>query len=226
MKSEKIIYRYERKFCVDKIDKVQIESIIKKNPAFFKEIFEERIVNNFYFDTRGFQSYIENTDGIMDRTKYRIRWYGKTFDIISNPVLELKIKKGLLGTKKKFELQPISTLKVNHSVINNSIEFSDIPKHVMLKLKLLIPIISNSYKRKYFLSADKKFRLTLDTDQKFKKFNNSFISKDCFNLDSIVVEIKYDSDCDYLVNNITNHFPFRLTKNSKFVNGVKRLYMV
>lgn len=162
----------------------------------------------------------------MDRTKYRIRWYGKTFDIISNPVLELKIKKGLLGTKKKFELQPISTLKVNHSVINNSIEFSDIPKHVMLKLKLLIPIISNSYKRKYFLSADKKFRLTLDTDQKFKKFNNSFISKDCFNLDSIVVEIKYDSDCDYLVNNITNHFPFRLTKNSKFVNGVKRLYMV
>ena len=60
MKNDKIIYRYERKFCVDKIDKVQIESIIKKNPAFFKEIFEERIVNNFYFDTRGFQSYIEN----------------------------------------------------------------------------------------------------------------------------------------------------------------------
>jgi hypothetical protein len=66
----------------------------------------------------------------MDRTKYRIRWYGKTIDIISNPVLELKIKKGLLGTKKKIELQPISTLKVNHSVINNSIEFSDVPKHM------------------------------------------------------------------------------------------------
>ena len=67
----------------------------------------------------------------------------------------------------------------------------------MLKLKLLFPIMSNSYKRKYFLSADKKFRLTLDTDQKFKKFNNSFISKDCFNLDSIVVEIKYESDSDH-----------------------------
>ena len=36
MKSDKIIYRYERKFCIDKIDKVQIESIIKKKLHFLK----------------------------------------------------------------------------------------------------------------------------------------------------------------------------------------------
>ena len=35
-----------------------------------------------------------------------------------------------------------------------------------------------------------------------------------------VVELKYGLEDDRLANRISNEFPFRLSKNSKYVNGV------
>ena len=89
------IYRYERKFFIDNMSKRKVESIIKLNPANFKEIYKERIINNIYLDSLSKNSYTDNIDGNMERTKSRIRWYGSSFGEIANPILEFKIKKGL-----------------------------------------------------------------------------------------------------------------------------------
>jgi len=89
------IYRYERKFFIDNMSKRKVESIIKLNPANFKEIYKERIINNIYLDSLSKNSYTDNIDGNMERTKSRIRWYGSLFGEIANPILEFKIKKGL-----------------------------------------------------------------------------------------------------------------------------------
>ena len=37
-----------------------------------------------------------------------------------------------------------------------------------------------------------------------------------------VVELKYNLENDRLANSISNQFPFRLSKNSKYVNGVNQ----
>ena len=53
--------------------------------------------------------------------------------------------------------------------------------------------------------------------------NNLFLNKISDNR-SIILEIKYNLDDDKIIDKITNSFPFRLTKNSKYITGVSRLY--
>jgi len=221
-------FRYERKFLISGINRTEIESIIKLHPALFTEIFSERYVNNIYFDTFDKNNYFENINGNSERMKVRIRWYGSLFGKIENPTLELKVKKGLLGQKKRFSLLPF---KLDHNIdyldFFALVEKSGISKEIdKIGLKSLFPVILNGYKRKYFLSADKEYRITIDSDQIFyaiDKRNNSFMNKQEDRV-NIVVELKYNFNKDKNADKITNIFPFRLSKNSKYVNGVNVCY--
>ena len=67
--------RYETKFSVLDLNHNEIENIIKSHPAIFNEIYFTRNVNNIYFDTVDFSSFIDNIEGVRDRKKVRIRWY-------------------------------------------------------------------------------------------------------------------------------------------------------
>ena len=91
-------YRYERKFTVPNSFCYRIiEQFVKKNTALFREVFHVRQVNNIYFDTAKYNDYFDNVLGVSDRKKIRIRWYGDTFGEIRKPVLEFKIKKGIVN---------------------------------------------------------------------------------------------------------------------------------
>ena len=96
----------------------------------------------------------------MERTKIRIRWYGELFGAIKQPILELKIKKGLLGKKEQFLLQPINIgIDFNCQDIIHSIKNSKLPKEIEEGLKSVKPVIINRYVRKYFLSSFNVFNL-------------------------------------------------------------------
>lgn len=91
-KSEKsVINRYERKFIFNGANKSDIENIIKLNVGGFKEIHEERFINNIYFDDYLFSSFNDNVNGTGSRSKYRIRWYGKF--VIKNKQAYFEVKK-------------------------------------------------------------------------------------------------------------------------------------
>src|SRR3989338_2665467 len=98
--------RHERKFLISDYSAADIEQIVKFNPACFTEIYHQRTVNNIYFDSLAFDSYYDNIEGNTNRTKARIRWYGNLFGEIENAILEFKIKKGLLGRKEYYSLNP------------------------------------------------------------------------------------------------------------------------
>ena len=100
-------FRYERKFCISEINSQEVESIVNLHPAMFSEIFHKRSVNNIYFDSPELNNYFDNIDGNSRRIKIRIRWYGKLFGEIEKPILEIKIKNGLLGRKSHYPLHPI-----------------------------------------------------------------------------------------------------------------------
>src|SRR3712207_351051 len=97
--------RYERKFFITGRSAKEIEQQLHFHPACFKEIYNERWINNIYLDTLGFNNYYDNLEGERERWKTRIRWYGGLFGEISKPVLEFKIKRGLLGNKKSYPLR-------------------------------------------------------------------------------------------------------------------------
>ena len=222
------IYRYERKYFITQITGKDIDSIVKLHPAIFSEIFHERSVNNIYFDTPELNNYFDNIDGNMYRVKSRIRWYGRTFGVIEKPVLELKIKNGLLGRKESYSLD---TFKLdghfNMQKIVQIIQNTNIPEFIAIGIKSSQPTLLNKYNRKYFLSADKRYRITIDTNQVFYRIgsqNNFFLNK-IKNDVNVILELKYNIDADDDVNRITEHFPFRLTKSSKYISGVEKIYV-
>lgn len=222
----KDLFRYERKFIITQHEKYYIDELIKNHPAMFSEIYHKRSVNNIYFDTHNMQNFYDNKCGNNQRMKPRIRWYGNLFSYIKKPVLELKIKEGHVGTKKSFSLNPF-TLDSNtsHKSIFEILNLSNIPDLVRETLKLMEMKVITSYSRRYFQSADKKYRLTIDWDLRYygiENVQNTFMNKS-YDSRTTILELKYSSDNDSKAEIITNHFPFRFTKNSKYEIGIDRL---
>jgi len=220
-------YRYERKFRVESLGISEVENIINAHPAMFSEIFYEREVYNIYYDTSTFDNYYSNVDGNTKRTKVRIRWYNVILGEVLTPVLELKIKDGLLGTKKSYPLEKFM-IKPNMDIgtIENIFCRSNIPAEIQEMVKGLSPTLVNTYIRKYFLSADNRYRITIDRQQQYFHSGHlaGFLSSGTTNNTSIILELKYDQSSDNDANIISAYFPFRMTKNSKYVSGIENLY--
>ncbi len=216
-------YRYEKKSLITGLSRYEVESIIKCHPAMFTEVYPLRSVNNIYFDTPSMQHYFDNVDGLSNRLKVRVRWYGDILGKIEKPVLELKIKKNLVSCKKIFPLKSF-ILDSNFSLKEQQEIFlrSDIPDNLKEYLCQMNFSLLNHYNRKYFLSSDRKFRVTIDFDlqyYKLRKNGNSFLEKHTED-NSVVVEIKYSSEHEAFASSITDIFPYRITKNSKYVTGI------
>lgn len=225
-KSNDLIYRKERKFLVEGADAPAVEFIVKAHPAMFSQPFPPRFINNIYFDSPQFGNYGDNVVGAKNRNKFRIRWYGEQFGFIKKPILEIKIKKGLAGSKRHYPLASF-TLEpgFNQQLMDEVFDKSDLPGAVREMLRYQAPTLINRYFRKYFLSADRRFRVTLDTKLKFvgiARHQNSFMQRRSVD-NQVIVELKYDIVDDKDAKNISNLFPFRLSKSSKYVSGVDHL---
>jgi len=220
-------YRYERKFTVpDGYKTSAIEVTVKKNNYLFREVYYQRQVNNIYFDTANYNDYFDNVLGVSDRKKIRIRWYGDTLGEIKKPVLEIKIKKGLVGDKWSYKLKPfvLDNTFTTHS-IQKIFRESNLPAPILESTKLVTPTLLNSYSRKYYLSANNKFRITVDFNLLYYKIDKQFNN---FNFAPIrdenkIVELKYNIEDDNYAQQIATQLPFRINKNSKYVNGVNTI---
>jgi hypothetical protein len=219
-------YRYERKFAVSQLIRQEIETLIKLHPAMFSVTYPPRYVNNIYLDSFGMKNYFDNVDGLKDRAKVRIRWYGDLFGLIEKPVLEIKIKLGSVGRKDSYPLNPFPIDKcLRVGAVLDVFKASDIPDALRLDLMSLELSLINRYRRQYFQSADGRYRITIDSGMEFYHVQgqgNTYLHKSVDKVNT-VIELKYDPAEDGDVNQISNHFPFRITKNSKYVSGIERL---
>ena len=220
-------WRYERKFFISELNRHEIESVVLLHPALFSEIHHERNVNNIYFDSVDMANFFDNVDGNSRRVKFRIRWYGKLLGEIKKPVLEVKIKNGQLGGKLHYPLKPFQMDKnfTNDSAreIALSAELPSDLNQIMVNLNCTL---LNSYTRKYFESGNKEFRITVDTGMKYinlSHLHNSYLSE-LNDYSHSILELKYDEACDDEAREITNCFPFRMTKSSKYVTGIEMLH--
>ena len=220
-------FRYERKFLVSGLSRYEIESIVKNHPAMFIETYPQRYVNNIYLDTNSMSYYFDNVEGLSQRLKVRIRWYGNLFGHVERPVLEFKIKKGMVGGKESFPLNSFNlNEKYSHNMQQELFAESDLSDELIEYLKPLQFSLLNCYCRKYFESADRKFRITIDFDMEFYKLHpaNNLFNEKIIDHSNTVVELKYSDKHDDLARSIANRFPFRVTKSSKYASGVERLY--
>jgi SPX domain protein involved in polyphosphate accumulation len=219
--------RYEKKIVLKNIYYDQFLNLINNIRIEFRKSYPKRIINNIYFDDLDFNSFLENLDGLADRKKIRVRWYGDCFGLI-NSNLEFKCKKGNVGYKEiyrnlNFEINNRIKLKELNKKIINKIE------NDYLKLKLISyqPTLFNRYEREYYESLERNIRITIDKNIYSKKvFPNSKISyKAKDRSDIVIAELKFDNLLDINLVNKLLDFKFSISKHSKYVYGLTNTYL-
>ena len=219
--------RYERKFLVQDLDTGQVRMLVKRHPGIFYERYPPRVVNNLYLDTEEMDNYHANVSGVAERLKVRIRWYGDLFGGIAAPMLEFKVKHGPVGAKYSY---PFPGFHLDDGFSQRSFEAllpgSGLPDRVRHRLRFLNVVLANSYHRWYYASRDRRFRITVDTGMTYyrvTKTPNRFRVK-CVDRDQVVVELKYHPELDLQAQRVASFFPFSMTKSSKYVTGIERVY--
>ncbi len=224
---ENRLYRYERKFLVEEFDARQVRIIVRRHPLMFYEQYPPRVVNNLYLDTEELDLYHANQNGTPERCKVRLRWYGDMFGSIASPVLEFKIKNGIVGTKKSYPF-PVFTLDKGFSRedFQGLARTAQVPDQVHHHLRTLNVVLCNRYKRWYYISRDHRCRLTVDVDMIYypvRLFHNNFQAS-FRDQDHIIVEMKYEKPFEEQAGRIANRMPFRMTRNSKYITGMEAVY--
>jgi len=217
--------RYERKYRITSCSPREIQIHVYGIPAGFTDIYHPRCINNIYYDTPALTAYYENMNGVGTRIKTRIRWYGDPKQKVITPTLEFKYKEGLVGKKLYYHLPAMPAKRLYTSPITALISNIDIPLLLNEILHTLQPVLVNNYQRTYYQSADRSFRITIDTDLQYYRPCLHTMQIHGMNESGItVVELKYDEVHDADARHITANIPFPVTKNSKFISGMHLVY--
>lgn len=220
-------HRYERKFRIDHVPVAAVEWWLRRHPAVFRPLHKVRWINNIYFDTLDLRSVWENLNGCADRTKTRVRWYGDLLGRIDAPVLERKMRHGLVGGKQMFVLPPFTLDPMpDLQVVRDAIAQADLSPLVRMDIPGMRPMLVNRYRRRYYQSADRRFRATLDSDLEFYPAPNMAATMlRRFALPgTIVLEMKYSPRDERQAIAIGDHLPVRAARNSKYVVGMQLCY--
>jgi VTC domain len=220
-------FRYERKFLVKSHSHRVVEAVVRKHSALFHTAYPDREVNNIYFDSADYQSLRDNIEGVRNRTKTRIRWYGDPRGQSSRSNLELKIKRGLVGTKASYSLASLDTTDGRiRARVRDQMRRSSLPDRISLHMSMIMPSLLNSYWRQYFVSGDGRFRITIDRDMRFYRPHNPWTRPPDVQRGASVIELKYARADNPAAAAIAQELGFRLTRNSKYVTGMSLLHGV
>ena len=210
------MWRYERKYKIESFSSEIVRQIVINHPASFRKLFPDRKVNNIYFDNADMAAYFDNVNGVSDRQKLRVRWYGEDIFNIEKSKLEIKIKSNQLGYKKSFS---VDDFQLN--------DLKALTKEVSEKsgtYKIYQPTLINSYLRSYYGTTNGKFRITIDRNlEYFSLLNANRFTRFQVEDQAVVLELKYDETLDEEAAFILQHIPFRHTKSSKYVTGLNLL---
>ncbi|MDJ0864989.1 MAG: VTC domain-containing protein [Myxococcota bacterium] len=217
-------YRFERKYQAWRSSPQELELMLKLHPAHFIDAYPPRFVNNIYLDSPGLANFITHVDGSWSRAKLRIRWYGDAHGHLERPVLEVKIKRGLVGTKRHYPLEPFDfDGSFDLEKVRSRVRAADSEADELLSTAG--PALFNRYHRRYYRTADARFRMTMDTEMSFHVVNGRAWGpvSEYRERDLTILELKYDVGDDPDAGRIAAGLPFLLSKNSKYVYGIERL---
>ena len=221
-------FRYERKFLVEDLMPFQVEALVKQHPRMFFAPYPPRYIDNIYLDTPDMANYFDNVDGATQRRKVRVRWYGDPFGEVTHPILEVKFKDGVVSTKYSYPLPAFHMdERFCDRVFQQVLAESDLPPEARLALRGLQVVLFNRYYRHYYATREGDFRLTLDSQLEFYKVNGMFSNQFAHhqrNDRDVVVELKYEVEQEPHANRVASFFPFRMTRNSKYVQGIERVF--
>ena len=218
--------RYERKFVAGGLVLAEVLALVRRHPAAFREAYPPRFVNNIYLDSHGRSDYHDNIVGVANRSKTRVRWYGPLSGQIAEPVLERKLKRGLISGKLTHALPGFAANGgMIQPLLKSAFDAALLPERLRSDLCQREPSLFNRYRRYYFLSGDGRFRLTVDTELQFGCGGSSNGLRATLTpfAPAQILELKFGPSEAEQADRVTNSLPFRLARCSKYVLGIGRL---
>ena len=216
--------RLEIKYTAPETEYHRLFHWVKHHSHGFFVHYPDRIVNNIYFDSQDYSSFWETLSGFSSRTKVRYRWYGESF-LPEEGVLEFKNRKNQYTWKDSYKLS-IDLLKTSTSweAFFKSLEGSLSHEARCRFQENPLPILINCYKRNYFINRDHTIRITLDTglkifDQRYSSSPN--LNRKAILPSSVILELKFSEEKREEISQIFKEMPVSMSRNSKYVFGVR-----
>ena len=212
--------RYEIKFIAEPLEYHRVLNWLRQHNSCLETEYPDRQVNNIYFDSHNHHSYCDNIYGSSSKSKVRFRWYGNSKEP-QNGSLEIKCKRNQLNWKLIYKVQE-ELGGCDWRTLCSEIR-RQLPAEGKKWMEMNpLPVLINRYQRKYFVSRDKKVRVTLDSDldiydQSRKRFPN-YSSKS--NLPKVLVlEVTFPRELRDHVVHMFGGIPLRASRFSKYVSG-------
>ncbi len=211
--------RYERKYLLDQ-DPALIAMFLRRHPAIFQETYPERWINTVYFDTPALRDFQDNMAGVSQRQKTRLRWYHQRSCEAGAVQYERKLKSEFLVRKV---VEPVSSVNVDATGFVRGL---DDEMSTMPSLRGRRATMANRYRRRYFETAHRSVRATIDADVSFHPVRHTAAGtqidwKLSEHLPATVLELKYPVEADEDIDEITRFLPGRITAVSKYVYGMR-----
>ena len=216
--------RYEIKLPVHEAFLHEVRAWLLLQPGGLREAYPPRPVNSVYLDTPELETYRDTKDGLVDRAKVRLRWYGP-LESMDAPTFEVKRKDDRLGWKLTQRLA--FSFDLRRALWRDVVEAARRTLRPDLRLWLDEcdrPVAIMRYRREYYATLDGAARVTLDYDQ--QSYAQEFEAAPNVRYPSpsvgwMVVEVKADAAQRDLAQALVGACPFRVWRNSKYVQAVE-----
>jgi hypothetical protein len=141
-------------------------------------------------------------------------------------MLERKFKRGSVSGKAGC---PLPALHVNGGFapaeLNATLDRAGLPENFRTALRHLEPAVVVTYRRHYFESANRAFRLTVDSRLGFLRLHGvtGAMTPVPEHPYPVIVELKYELRHADAARREAELLPYRLSRSSKYVLGIERL---
>ena len=221
-------FRYEIKFQLNEGKYAAIINWLYIMSKFTRK-YPNRMVNSLYFDDLNFNSVRDNLSGVLERKKFRLRWYGRDLSNAKSLIYETKIRNGRLGGKKLLNLDKIksSLHGANISKITDVLNRYRFKSNYEISKEYLLPSLFVNYEREYF-QDNTDIRITIDSKINFsipspeKSLNE--LRKTAFS--QRVLEVKFNQASKDLAQSYIARFKLTPVRNSKYLTGLAMFKLV
>lgn len=217
--------RYEQKFATNSFSFDQLQLSLFLSNFLLRVQHPDRWINNIYFDSEDMAAYRENKEGVSDRCKFRIRWYGELENCRAKPTLEFKRKCGSVGDKIKSDLGFWNNKnQLCRGEVLNLIRTRVDELGIIAEVSDKLPVLINRYCRSYFSSPHEDLRVTIDRHIAYGGFSSIGGSLISLNLvPELVLEVKYSKASLDEAQRLFENLSIRKTKYSKYCMGIDSL---
>lgn len=204
--------------------------------SFFKKTFKNRVVNSLYFDSPSYDFAMSNMSGESNRIKIRARWYNdsqqdffKSFTS-KDQRFNFEIKRKSNSFSDKLTLDSIGFCKQESfeeriknlkNVVQRQLKDNNYLLHLITR-----ETVFTSYEREYYQDTLMNgVRLTIDKNISFTdQIQDHGLTK--LSKDYVIVELKFNPSKIGFVLAITEKFPFKQVRSSKYLASLAQLKRV